>query len=68
MLVLSEVEQLGQRSSIWKSCIWVSKLVEIGVEKSTKGSGSGLRVVLEKIGYEVNSFSGSSVAEHFFPW
>ena len=68
MLFLGEVEQFWQWSTVGKSSVWVTQLIEIWVYKSSKGSWSCLWIVLQKLGNEVNGFSWGSVSEHFLPW
>ena len=67
MLFLREVEQFGESATVWKSCVWISELVEVWVNKTSKWSWSGLWIVLKKLSYEVNGFSWGSVSEYFFP-
>ena len=67
MLFLGEVEQLGKRLAVWKAGVGVAKLVEVRVEKASKGSRSSLWIVLEEVGYEVNGLTRSAVTEHLLP-
>ena len=53
--------------AIGQHSIFVSQLVEVGVEQGSQRLGSSVRVVVQKTGHEINRFSWCPVAEHLIP-
>ena len=53
--------------AIGQHSVFVSQLVEVGVEQGTQRLGPSVWVVVQKTGHEVNRFSWRSVAEHLIP-
>lgn len=68
MLILREVEQVGQWASVWQASVLISQLVEIRVEQGWERSRPGLWIVLQQSSDEVNGFTWSPVSEDLLPW
>ena len=67
MLILSEVEQVGQWPSVWQSSVLISQLVEVWVEQGGEWSRPCLWIVLQQSCDEVDGFTRSPMSEYLLP-
>lgn len=67
MLFLGKIEHFWEGLPVWKPCIWVSQLVEVGVKQTAQWRWSHFGVILQELGNKVNSFSRGAMSEHLLP-
>ena len=67
MLFLGKIEHFWEWLPIWKSCILISKLVEVWIKKAAQWCWSKFWVILQKLRDVVDCFSWSAVSEHLLP-
>lgn len=68
MLVLGEIEQIGDCASVWKSTALITQFVKVWVQKWAEWSWPGFWIVLQKPWYKVNGLTRCSMSKYFLPW